>query len=157
MHRAQKPLVSSSSPSMAASRRFHLLSFQLSFQQYTTFLHPSLSVLLFILLFSSPLPMCSVTVLLLPHVPRACFSPLHLLSLIQRTLVPSFCLKWNTTHKKNLFPSLELLDQPKLFTSTYLHHISRPREKCFYFQPQVMKSGWPFFILSGMIVSLRWV
>lgn len=58
--------------------------------------------------------------------------------------------------KKHVFPPLELSDHAKLFTSAYLH-ISWPPEKCFYSQPQVIKSGWPFSSLSSMIVLLRWV
>lgn len=98
MHRVQKPLVSSSFLSTASSLHFLFLRppsitlcppFQTSVVLSGLFFLLNFPYLLILFLplhtFCDPSPS--------PHIPRTCLPPRHLLSFIQRTLVPSSCLK----------------------------------------------------------------
>lgn len=176
MHRVQKPLVSSSFLSTASSLHFHILSFQSPSQRHTNSLYQSLSVHLFMLLFSVllfslifltclihfPPSMLNVTLLLSPHIPRIYFHPPpppH-----PCTCSHSYNVHWchlsassETQHVK-ISISLARTFRPSWIIHTHISapHFLTPREVLLFSTPS--NEIWmAFFILPGMIVSPRWV
>ncbi len=172
MHRVQKPLVSSSFLSTVSSLHFHFLSFQSSSQQHinSPYLH-SLSTFSYFCFPLSPLIFLDFPYLLQTFLPFHAFChPSPFTSHTSNILPPPctcshlYSIHWchlsassETQHIK-ISISLARTFRPSWIIHTHISapHFLTPREVLLFSTPS--NEIWmAFFILPGMIVSLRWV